>query len=52
MPTAEELKRAETSFTEELTCLTCHDPHKGRSHKLLRWDAEFADEACGACHAK
>lgn len=52
MPTAEELKRAETSFTEELTCLICHDPHKGRSRKLLRWDAEFADEACGACHAK
>ncbi|MDH3524445.1 MAG: cytochrome c3 family protein [Acidobacteriota bacterium] len=51
-PSAEELKRVDTSFTEELTCLTCHDPHKGRSRQLLRWNAEFVDEACSACHSK
>lgn len=52
VPTAEELDRVETDFEGELTCLTCHDPHKGRSDALLRWGASNSDEACDACHAK
>lgn len=51
-PTDKELSLVKTSFTGELTCLTCHDPHKGRSERLFRWDAESADEVCKACHEK
>jgi predicted CXXCH cytochrome family protein len=51
-PTAEELERTETTFTGELTCLTCHDPHKGRSRSLFRWNAASSLEACQACHPK
>lgn len=51
-PTAEELKKAATSFTGELRCLTCHDPHKGRTAKLLQWSAISATEACQHCHQK
>jgi predicted CXXCH cytochrome family protein len=49
-PTAEELERTKVSFTGELVCLTCHDPHKGRSQALLRWNAASSLEACAACH--
>ncbi|KAB2962493.1 MAG: hypothetical protein F9K16_08885, partial [Thermoanaerobaculia bacterium] len=48
--TEEELKRVETRFRGELFCLTCHDPHKGRSSTLLRWNAPSASEACLQCH--
>lgn len=44
--------RVETDFTGELTCLACHDPHKGRSAKLFRWNATSVSEACAACHTK
>lgn len=50
-PTAEELAETETTFEGTLTCLSCHDPHKGRSDMLL-WDATAAAEACIACHPK
>ncbi len=49
---AEELARTTTSFRDELTCLTCHDPHKGKSAGLLRWGAASATEACNHCHEK
>ncbi len=42
--------RRAASFEGSLECLTCHDPHKGRSAKILRWNAASATEACGACH--
>ena len=34
----------------EINCLTCHDPHKGRSAKLFRWGAATVGEACANCH--
>lgn len=42
--------RRSVNFEGSLECLTCHDPHKGRSALILRWDAATATEACGACH--
>jgi len=51
-PTAEELARTDTTFTGELTCLTCHDPHKGASHSLFAWGAASSVEACQHCHPK
>lgn len=44
-------KRSDLRFEGRLECLTCHDPHKGRSAKLLRWEAATGSEACSACHA-
>lgn len=41
-----------TTFKGELSCLTCHDPHKGKSQLLLRWGAGAAGEACVNCHKK
>ncbi len=52
VPSAEELHSVETDFEDEMTCLTCHDPHKGRSAAILRWDAATSDEACRGCHTK
>jgi predicted CXXCH cytochrome family protein len=51
-PTPEELKRTETTFTGELSCLTCHNPHKGLSSGLFQWQAAGAMEACQHCHPK
>jgi predicted CXXCH cytochrome family protein len=51
-PTRSELDKVDTTFEGELTCLTCHDPHKGRSEQLLQWGAASAFEACGQCHPK
>lgn len=51
-PTEEELSRTETTYTGELTCLTCHDPHKGASHGLFAWGATSGLEACQHCHPK
>ncbi len=54
MPTEAEIRGAnvETTFQGELSCLTCHDPHKGRSRQLFRWQAASTAEACRACHLK
>lgn len=52
LPTEQELKKIETSFTGELTCLVCHDPHKGASKRLFRWGASLTQEACLHCHSK
>ena len=46
-PTAEELKAGKTTFTGELTCLSCHDPHKGATRTLLVGGATGALESCG-----
>lgn len=42
----------QVTFDGELECLTCHDPHKGRSPKILRWQAASSTEACLHCHPK
>lgn len=52
MPTPEELHRTSTTFSGELSCITCHDPHKGKSRELLRWGAASTVEACTHCHQK
>ncbi len=51
-PTEKELSRTNSTFDGELTCLTCHDPHKGRSKELLQWGAASSMEACLHCHPK
>lgn len=52
-PTAEELKRTSTTFKEgELTCTTCHDPHKGVSRELPRAAKGEAPVTCATCHPK
>jgi predicted CXXCH cytochrome family protein len=51
-PTEAELNAVETTFQGELTCLTCHDPHKAPSSLLLRWNAASTFEACLQCHPK
>jgi predicted CXXCH cytochrome family protein len=52
VPTEEVLRRVDTTFDGELSCLICHDPHKGRSSELLQWDAASAMDACLHCHPK
>ncbi len=51
-PTEEELRITDTTYRGELSCLTCHNPHKGRSRQLLNWGAASALEACTECHPK
>jgi len=51
-PTDEELVRVESTFRGELSCLVCHDPHKGRARQLLAWRAVSPTEACMHCHPK
>lgn len=51
-PTPKELKEVDIDFEGEMTCLTCHDPHKGKSNSLLLWDAVTSMQACNQCHAK
>jgi predicted CXXCH cytochrome family protein len=43
---------SKASFQGELGCLACHDPHKGKSDRLLRWGAVSAADACLNCHKK
>ncbi len=43
---------AKSVFTGELSCLACHDPHKGKSPRLLRWGAISSADACLNCHKK
>jgi len=51
-PTPQELKATTTTHKTALSCITCHDPHKGRSRLLLRWNATSGLEACLKCHPK
>ena len=41
-----------STFKGDLSCLACHDPHKGKSAHLLRWGAVSAADACLNCHRK
>jgi predicted CXXCH cytochrome family protein len=50
--TEEELASSGTTFQGELECLTCHDPHKGRSKELLRGGAVSPMQLCLECHPK
>jgi len=54
MPTKEEMKRknVDSTYSGEFTCLTCHDPHKGRSEDIFRWDATSSMQVCLQCHPK
>ena len=52
VPTEKELKKTDTTFEGELNCLTCHNPHKGRSKRLFRWNAGSVTQACLQCHPK
>ncbi len=49
-PTAQELRSTDATFEGEFDCLSCHDPHKGRSRELLRWGATSVSDACVQCH--
>lgn len=51
-PTEQELKRVATTFKGQLGCLTCHDPHKSKSPRLLRFEVASTGEACLKCHPK
>jgi len=51
-PTQKELKHTETTFKEEMSCMTCHDPHMGRSELILQWGAVTSMDACMHCHPK
>jgi len=51
-PTKVEMKNTVSTFQGQLTCLTCHDPHKGRTRTILNWDAASTTEACNHCHEK
>jgi len=51
-PTEKELARTDTDFNDEFECMTCHDPHKGRSKSILRWGAASSMQACLQCHPK
>jgi predicted CXXCH cytochrome family protein len=52
VPSEEELANTDATFDGELTCLTCHDPHKGRSGNLFNWNAASEPEVCEQCHKK
>ena len=54
LPSPERMKASgvESSFEGELTCLTCHDPHKGKGRGLFRWGASSTLEVCMQCHQK
>jgi len=51
-PSPEEIRRNDAQFFGELHCISCHNPHKGKSRQLLRWNASGAFEACSNCHEK
>ncbi|MHB0968500.1 MAG: cytochrome c3 family protein [Thermoanaerobaculia bacterium] len=51
-PTEKELAGTKTKFRGSLSCLTCHDPHKGKSRQLFAGGKTSAMEVCLACHEK
>jgi predicted CXXCH cytochrome family protein len=52
--TKKELEDSKTrpTFTGELTCTSCHDPHKGKTAKLLARGATSTTASCSFCHPK
>ncbi|MCD4747964.1 MAG: cytochrome c3 family protein [Thermoanaerobaculales bacterium] len=51
-PTEEELARTEVTSSGDLSCLSCHDPHKGKSRHLFAGGVGSPYEMCGICHQK
>lgn len=51
-PSSKGLPRLRATFEGEMKCLTCHDPHKGNSSRLLVGGAASAMESCLQCHPK
>jgi predicted CXXCH cytochrome family protein len=53
-PTAAEIETVgeNLTFTGELACVTCHNPHKGRSRYLFRGAALNPLDSCTSCHRK
>lgn len=51
-PTEKELAGTKTKFRGALSCLTCHDAHKGKSRQLFASGKSSAMEVCLACHEK
>lgn len=49
-PSSSELEKS--SFTGELSCLTCHDPHKGPGKGLPRQGKDGKPVTCESCHSK
>ncbi len=52
LPSSRTSQQARTTFQGAMTCLTCHDPHKGKSSRLLVKGAVSATESCLQCHPK
>jgi len=50
--TGDAATRPGLTWKGELSCLTCHDPHKGASKKILRWGVKDGMSACLKCHTK
>ena len=51
-PTEKELAGTKTKFRGALSCLTCHDQHKGKSRQLFAGGKTNAMEVCLGCHEK
>ncbi len=41
-----------TTWKDELACLACHDPHKGRARQLFRGNVIEPTEVCLRCHPR
>jgi predicted CXXCH cytochrome family protein len=52
VPTPSELAHGDSNFSGELTCLSCHNPHKGRSRQLFANGLAGTSEVCEQCHVK
>ena len=51
-PASNLFPRIQSTFQGEMKCLTCHDPHKGKTSRLLARGAGSATESCLQCHPK
>ena len=45
-------KFAEEMLGKEIACITCHDPHVGKSKQLFAFGASAEFELCINCHPK
>ncbi len=50
-PTVEELSRVSVDFKGELSCFSCHNPHKGR-YRLFVGGEKSVTEMCMRCHKR
>jgi predicted CXXCH cytochrome family protein len=44
--------RTRSTFQGKMRCLTCHDPHKGKSSRLFVQGAASVTQSCLQCHPK